>query len=469
MALNEDQLQSPGLRAEQAVIGSMLIDADCVPQVLANVDPAAFELDADRKLFAGARMLYTAGKGVDALTIIDAIGANDDQDMRRYASELMEVTPTSANVGEYIEIMHEQAKLRAIRAAAAVLKEAGSLHDCDKPMQELSEVYANGQQIEAKTLEEMLYEFARRKGDEAPREYLPLGIRQIDENTYLEHGDVMVIGGAPSDGKTAFALTVAYHLAQWYNVGFYSLETKYDKLEDRLVASGFQIDFNSIKKSQMTDEDWMRFAEGMSEAAKRRLTVLHASGLTAEQITASARARGFDIIFVDYVQLIRPLNTRNVPRHEQIAEISQTLHTFAQSTNTLVVELAQLGRKERQSKRERDMFDLGESSQLEKDADIVLLLYRPEKGTHFIEGDKSSETLDPDKTRILRIAKQKEGMRVRLPLVFDGAHQSFAVMGEDPHAAIRRASRDAQKKSVVEGGVQEFISLPKSEEEGMPF
>ena len=470
MALEDgNKPRAPRLEAEQAVLGAMLIDPSCVPQVLANAEAGDFETEIDRKLFAGARMLYTAGRGVDALTVVDAIGASEDAEVRRYVAELMETTPTSANVAEYLTILHEQAQLAAIRAAATQLANAPTLHACDEPMRALGEVYGSGRQITAKTLAEMLQEFAARKGEEKPKEYLPLGIRQIDENTFLERGDVLVIGGAPSDGKTAFALTAAYHLAQRYNVGFYSLETKYDKIEDRLVASGFQIDFGAIKRSQLTDEDWVRFAEGSVDASRRRLTVLQASGMTAEQITASARARGFDVIFIDYVQLIRPVETRNVPRHEQIAEISQALHTFAQSTGTLVVELAQLGRKERQSKRERDMFDLGESSQLEKDADLVLLLYRPEKGTHYIEGDKDSETLDPDRTRILRIAKQKEGMRVRLPLVFDGAHQSFAVMGEDPHAAIRRASKAAQKKSVVDGGVQEFISLPRSAERGMPF
>lgn len=462
-------LEDAVFSAENAVIGSMLIDRDCVAKVLGAVDAKHFANDHNRELFLGARSLFSAGKGVDPTTILAAIGRSEDKEYRQYCADLISTTPTSANVGEYIEIMREQAQLRDLKSAALLIYNAQTLRDCDAPMRALGEVFGSGRRLEAKTLAEMLQEFADRKGYEQPKEYVSLGINVIDENTFLERGDVMVIGGAPSDGKTAFALVCAFHMAKTYNVGFYSLETRYDKLEDRLVSSGFQIDFGAIKRSRMTDEDWMKFADGFEEACKRRLTILRASGMTVDQITASARARAFDVVIIDYVQLIRPTETRNVPRHDQIAEISMALHTFAQQTGTLVVELAQLNRKERQTKRERDMFDLGESSQLEKDADLVLLLYRPDKGTRFIEDDKDSETLDPDTTRILKIAKQKEGMRVRLPLYFDGAHQSFHVLAENAYNAIRRASRSAKSKSVVEGGVQQFIMLPKSEEANMPF
>lgn len=467
MALS--QPQQAALDAECAVVGAMLIDESCVPLVLRSVRPEEFDFERNRQLFLGARMQYTAGKGVDAVTILGAIGKSEDKDYRQYCADLMAMTPTIANIAEHITLLHTQAQLRELKAAAAAITMASTLDACSGPLHRLTETYSTGQTIEAKTLAEMLAEFADRKETQAPKEYIGIGIDVIDRNTYLERGDVAVIGGAPSDGKTAFALIAAYHMARTLNVGFYSLETKYDKLEDRLVSSGFQIDFGAIKRSQMTDEDWARFADGFDDACKRRLTVLHASGLTAEQIVSSARARGFDAIFIDYVQLIKPAETRNVPRHEQVSAISQTLHTFAQQTGTLVVELAQLSRKERGTKREADMFDLGESSQLERDADLVLLLYRPPKGARYYEDDKDSEPLDPDKTRILRIAKQKEGQRVRLPLTFDGAHQSFYVMGQNPYAAIRRASKAAQRKSVVEGGVQQFIPLSGNAEEGMPF
>lgn len=470
MALTgQDQKRSAALDAEYAVIGSMLIDPETVPGALGRLRPEDFESESNARLFEAMRSLWRAGRPTDAITVLSACGLERDPDARAYVAELMETTVTSANCGEYVEIVRELSMVRTLQGHALRLTNAPTLDECRAEVTAMQDVLGAGHRLEAWTLPDMLADFAKRKSELAPKEYITIGLGPIDANTFLERGDVMVIGGAPSDGKTAFALACAYHMAKTHNVGFYSLETKREKLEDRLVASGFGIDFGAIKKSQLTDEDWMLFNEQLPDASARRLTVLRAAGMTADQITASARARGFDVVIIDYVQLIRPTVTRNVSRAEQMSEVSQTLHTFAQTSDTLVVELAQLTRQERGSKRERDMFDLGESSQFEKDADLILLLYRPTKGARFIEDDKNSEALDPDKTRILRIAKQKEGMRVRLPLSFDGAHQRFAVLGENVYDAIRRSAREAKKKSVVEGGVQEFIQLPKSAEGGMPF
>ena len=462
------ELSQATIEAEQAVIGSMLIDADVVPQVLSTVDPRDFAGDTNRRMFEAMRALYREGAPVDGITVVDKLGWSQDKEKRAYVAELMEVTPTSANCMEYVSIMHDQAVLRTIRANAMQLSTAPTLDECRAPLAAMTEAFGSGQKIEAWTMAEMLMDFGDRHGNNAPKEYITIGIDPIDRNTFLERGDMMMLGGAPSDGKTALALTIAYHMSKSLNVGFYSLETGKEKLEDRLVSSGFQISFDAIKKGEMTDEDWVTFAEKSADAFKRRLTVLRASGLTADQIANSSRARGFDAIFIDYGQLITPVNVKNTTRAEQMAEVSRTLHTFAQSTKTLVVLLLQLTRQDRKDKRERDMQDLGESSQFEKDADLVLLLYRPKPGTHFIEGDKDSEILDPDKTRILRIAKQKEGRRVRLPLAFDGDHQTFYVLGENTHSAIRRAIASVKNNTVMEGH-QEFISLPNEAESEMPF
>lgn len=461
MALTEQSLD-----AEYGVLGSLLIDPGIAPALVSRVDPRDFASETCRRLFEAARALLREGSPIDAITVRDKSGLGHDVDA--LILQLMETTPTAANWEAYADLMHEQSTLRQIRAQAQLLASAPTLDECRAPLEAMQEVYNAGKQLEAWTLEQLLLEFADRQAHTEPKEYITIGLDPIDKNTFLDHGDVLMIGGAPSDGKTAFALVAAYHMAKTHNVGFYSLETGKEKLEDRLVTSGMQIDFSRIKKQQLTDEDWMTFAEKSAEASKRRLTILRAGGLTAEQITNSARARGFDVIFIDYVQLITPVYTRNLSRAEQMAEVSRTLHTFAQTSNTLVVELAQLTRQDRKDKRERDMFDLGESSQFEKDADLILLLYRPPKDAHFVEGDKHSESLDPDKTRILRVAKNKEGMRVRLPLAFDGAHQSFYVLSENPYDAIRRTSREV-KKSPVTGGAQTFIELNKKAEGGMPF
>ena len=454
--------------AEGAVLGAMLIDAKAVPSVLSALTPEDFDGETHRALFTAIRDLYRTGAPVDPVTAVDRAGWAQDKAKRAFVAELMEITPTSSNVAEYVRIVREQATLRRLHLEADVMRLSPKLDECRARIAAMTEALGSGESVEAWSMGQMLTDFGERQISGGKREYVGIGIAEIDANTYLERGDVMMIGGAPSDGKTALALCCAYHMAQKYNVGFYSLETRHEKLEDRLIASSFGISFDAIKKGRLTEADWETFAKESIDAEKRRLTVLHASGMTADQITGSARARGFDAIFIDYGQLITPSTAKAASRAEQMADVSKTLHTFAQTTRTLVVILLQLTRQERKDKRERDMFDLGETSQWEKDADLILLLYRPPEGTRFIEGDKDSEELDPDTTRILRIAKQKEGKRVRLPMFFDGDHQRFSVMAPDGRYALRKyvnAGREVKEKNRREG-IAKQMQFPEIQETG---
>ena len=454
--------------AEGAVLGAMLIDAKAVPSVLSTLTPEDFDGETHRALFTAIRDLYRTGAPVDPVTAVDRAGWAQDKAKRAFVAELMEITPTSSNVAEYVRIVREQATLRRLHMEADVMRLSPSLDECRARIAAMTEALGSGESVEAWSMGQMLTDFGDRQIAGGKRDYVGIGIAEIDANTYLERGDVMMIGGAPSDGKTALALCCAYHMAATLNVGFYSLETRREKLEDRLIASSFGISFDAIKKGRLTEADWETFAKESIEAEKRRLTVLHASGMTADQITGSARARGFDAIFIDYGQLITPSTAKGASRAEQMADVSKTLHTFAQTTRTLVIVLLQLTRQDRKDKRERDMFDLGETSQWEKDADLILLLYRPPEGTRFIEGDNDSEELDPDTTRILRIAKQKEGKRVRLPMLFDGDHQRFSVMAPDGRYALRKyvaAGREIKEKNRREG-IAKQMQFPEIQETG---
>lgn len=448
--------------AEIAVIGSMLIDESCVPRVLAEADPRDFRSEPCRLAFQAARSLMREGKRVDAFAIRNAMGA----EYSGFLAECAELTPTSATVAEYVKLMHEQATLARIQANGLALAGAKTLDDCREAVAALTDEFSSTRRMESWALDELLLDFARRRADQTPRKFLSYGLAPLDEGTYTERGDVVMLGGSPSDGKTAFALATAYHMAATYNVGFFSLETGREKLEDRLVASGFDIDLARIKSNSLSERDWEQFARGSGEASNRRLRVFRASGATVDQIAWAAKGHGLDVIFIDYVQLISTDARKGATRAEQMAEVSRALHTFAQTSGVTVVELAQLTRQERGSRRERDMFDLGESSQFEKDADLILLLYRPGPNTKFHEGDNLSETLDPAKTRILRVAKNKEGLMGRWPLVFDGAHQKFAVMSENPFAAVRRAVR-AAKEYRAESRQMKFEEIP--EDPGNPF
>ena len=404
------------LNAERAVIGAILIDESIVRDVLTSVEATDFVEPVNRLIFQAARKLFRDSEPVDPVTIRNQIGA----DYTEYLLQVMEVTPTCANWREYASAMRQQTALNRVRDLAEELKSAANLDECREAVAALGSLMADGRRIDSWTTREMLDDFyAVQDPEAAAPDYITTGIEIIDSGSYIEAGDVLVIGGEPSSGKTAFALMMAYHMAKDRKVGFFSLETAKQKVRDRLVAHMAQVEFNAIKRRELSEKDWTSVAAKGADFAKRDLTVLRASGMTVTEIQATAQAYGFDVIVVDYVQLIVPEGAKNAIRSEQIAEISRSLHTFAQKTGTLVVELAQIARVERGTWRELDMHDLKESGQLEADADMIFMLFRP---------NPKDADLDGDRHRILKIAKNKEHRQGAWPVYFDGAKQTFCTM-----------------------------------------
>ena len=447
--------QDRQLNAEQAVIGSMLIDESIVGAVLGKVDPRDFLAKQNRIIFQAARDLFRNGSPVDPITIRGKVG----EDFTQYMLDLMDVTPTAANWEVYASVMHEQSALFRIKELADKMADATTLEACRPLTAKLGELLATGSEVEAWTMKDALAYFTQSQSpDAADKQYISYGIKEVDEGSFTEPGDVVMIGGYPSDGKTAFSLALAYHMAKTHNVGFFSFETKPAKLTDRLITQSMHIEFDSIKRKKMEEADWCVIAEKSDDFIGRKLTFIAASGMTVSQIEAVSRAHGFDVIFIDYVQLITPETGSRFGRTEQVAEISRALHAFAQTSGTLVMELAQLTRAEKTGWREPDMHDLKESGQFEQDADGIMLLFRPNPKSDY----------DQQNTRILKIAKNKEGRLGKWPMYFDGNHQTFSVMvGEDSKAVMQKFSDMAKKEKMARHlkntqirGQQQFAEIP---------
>lgn len=438
MAVSGETRDTRQLDAEQAVIGSILLDPEIVRDVMSFVSAEDFLSQTNRLIFQAVRALFRAGEPVDPITVRGRIGA----DYTDYLVQLMEITPTAANWRVYADLMREQAALQRIRDFARTLGEASTLDDCRETVAALGQLMSDGRRVDTWTMRDMLDDFweSQNPDADAPK-YFSYGISVLDEGTFTEGGDVVMIGGEPSSGKTALSLMLAYHMAITHKVGYFSLETGKKKVRDRMISTAMQIDFNAIKTRKLGDGDWAALAAKQADFAARDLTVLPASGMTATEITAISQAYGFDVIFVDYVQLIAPEIDRKAPRSEQMADVSRALHTFAQKSGTLVVELAQLSRRERAGGwREPEMQDLKESGQFEQDADLILMLYRP---------NPNDEVLDEERHRILKIAKNKEYRRGKWPLYFDGAHQTFAVLAPDP--AVKVDGKQVLRSLVEQG------------------
>lgn len=455
------------LEAENAVIGALLLDERLAPSILAAVDVADIGDAANRRIYQAARALLLEDKPIDPVTLRNQLGAEYTDRLMK----LMEVVPTTANWREYAAIMHEQAVLTRIRDMAHDLMAESTLEGCRGKIAALGEMLSAGRGIEAWTMADAYRYFMSTQDDNEEVEYVSYGIREVDESTFTELGDVIVVGGEPSSGKTLLALQVAYHMAKRYKVGFFSLETKPKKLTVRLVSGAIDIDFSAIKRHQLRESDWQRVAEGGQDFTTRNLVLLRGGGMTASQIQAISRSYGFEVIFVDYVQMIVPETDPRLGQTQAMAAVSRSMHMFAQSSGTLVVELAQLSRPDKQSKwREPTMHDLKETGQLEQDADIILLLYKPKPGTE-IDGVE----IDVEESRILKMAKQKEGPLKSWLMHFDGAKQRMSIMaGPDGQAVMRhfaekakaRKAKDAAKTARRGDPVPGQVKLEEVEDDG---
>ena len=439
-----DEAPDGRLDAERAVLGSLLIDPGIQQQLFARVRPEDFLSETNRRIFTEARQLFRAGEKVDGFTVRARIG----EQYTDYLVQLLEITPTSANWEVYAGLMREQADHQRLRDLAERLLEAPSLEDCRPLVADMGQALAAGPEVDSWTLRQMADDFFAAQDPDAPKpQYITYGLDVLDGGSYTELGDVVIVGGYPSDGKTALALSMAYHMAAEHKVGFFSLETDKRKIRDRLMAAVGQISLGDIKRRRLTDPDWVALAAKGPEMARRDLTVVQAAGMTASEIQSVSRAYGFQVILLDYIQLVTPEADARAPRSEQVADISRSFHTFAQRTGTLVVELAQLSRPEKAKWRPPSMEDLKESGQLEQDADVILLLYRP---------DPADDTLDQDDNRILKIGKHKEGRRGTWPLAFDGDRQTFTVLGPDGQPRRRPGDKKRRKRDEAPVGQTDF-------------
>lgn len=254
-----------------------------------------------------------------------------------------------------------------------------------------------------------LCEFYQRHADGHQPDYLRWGIRQLDERLYAERGDLIILGGLPSSGKTLLATQFAMHMARsGLRIGVFSLETSDAKLYDRMVAQTEGINFGRIKRNQMIADDYKTASTAIQTAQRITLDVIRASGFSVADVQAVAMARRYDVIVIDYVQL---LQAKGNTRVEQVTNISLALHTMAQRAGIAVIALSQLSRPEKRPQRSRtpSMSDLRESGQLEQDADAIMIL-----------------AAQPGGNRVLSIVKNKEGERGAIELVFDAAHLRMA-------------------------------------------
>lgn len=410
-----DKLRELTPTAEEAVIGSMLIDSGCVGDVLMHIREDDFQAPRLRALFCAIRDLYLSRLPVDPVTVIDRAGVELADTVRT----CMDLTPTAANVLHYCAAARDQATLNRLHGIADELAQTKSVDGARDVLARADAVMSDKPGVRSSSIAEMMVSFLRRLSSPAPH-YVKWGLGMLDKALHTGPGSYVLIGARPSTGKTALALQLALNVAQDRRVGFFSLETSPEVAADRIAAATLSVTLPDIKNRRVSDSTVhaLTFQASREDAFRRSFEFISAPSMSVAEIRAVALAKRLDVIFIDYVQLIRP--TGRGDRTELMQSVSMELRAMAQLTGVVVVALAQLRRPDTQTKAKAPtMADLKESGQFEQDADTILLMYL-----------QDAENRRSD--RMIKVEKNKEGYAgLAARFAFDGEKQRFTYVDKD--------------------------------------
>jgi replicative DNA helicase len=437
------KLPPHSIDAEQSVLGGLLIDNgafDRVGDVLADSD---FYRDDHRRIFRQISRLIERGKPADVVTVDEAIKASEDKDKTggiTYLAALAGNTPSAHNVRRYAEIVRECAVLRRLIEVSTEIadgalnrmgKEVGQvLDEAESKIFQIAEAGAKSRQgfMEIQPLLTQVMEridLLYHKDNPSDITGIPTGYRDLDRDTSgLQPGDLIIIAGRPSMGKTALALNIAEHVAveNKLPVAVFSMEMSGSQLAMRLLGSIGRLDQHKLRTGRLSDDDWNRLTNAVGKLHDAPILVDESGALNALELRARARRLhrqygALGLIIVDYLQLMQA-SSEGENRATEISEISRSLKSLAKELKVPVVALSQLSRavEQRTGPKRPIMSDLRESGAIEQDADLILAIYREEVYT--------PDTPDKGMAEII-ILKQRNGPIGTVKLTFLGEYTRF--------------------------------------------
>lgn len=421
--------------AEQAVIGSMLIDPECVPVVIEQLRPDDFYIEENRKIFETIYSMFNHAMRIDAVTVLDQLksaGIYDDAGGRAYLMQLMDLTPTSAGVKEYASIVRDKSMLRAIAEAGAeierlALSEGGTASELAELAEQKIYNVRQGREIKGlshikSVIMDLYAQLDERSRSDSDIPGISTGFRDLDYAlTGLNKSDLILVAARPGMGKTAFALNIALNAAKSCkkDVVVFQLEMSKDQLAGRFLASEALIESQKLKTGNLGEDDWIKIARATNVLAKTHIYVDDNPAITVAEIKAKCRRLGdnLGLVVIDYLQLMQS-GKRNDNRTQEVAEISRSLKIMAKELNIPVVCLSQLSRAAEQRADKKPMLsDLRESGAIEQDADIVMFIYRDDYYNDESEHKNVAEII---------IAKNRHGATGSVYLQWIGQYTTFS-------------------------------------------
>jgi len=442
------RLPPHSVEAEQAVLGGLMLDTAAWDQIADRVVAEDFYRHDHRLIFAAAAALIERSQPCDAVTLsghLDSQGLGEQIGGLAYLGSLARDTPTAANIRAYADIVRERSILRQLVSAGnaivgAALEPEGReareiVDDAERTVFEIAERGSRGKigfQSVKSVLPRVVDRIDELYNSQGKLTGIATGFKQLDEMTSgLQSGDLIIIAGRPSMGKSALAVNIAENaaLGSGKSAAIFSMEMSAESLTLRMISSLGRINQAHLRSGRLREDDWPRIDSAMTQLSGARIFVDETPALTPTEVRARARRlkreRGLDLIVVDYLQLMQVSGTKE-NRATEISEISRSLKALAKELKVPVIALSQLNRGVEQRVEKRPvMSDLRESGAIEQDADVILLIYR-------------EEVYEPNTTRKgiadIIVAKQRNGPTGDVQLTFLGQYTKFENYAPESYA-----------------------------------
>ena len=441
---NDDLLlrQMPhSLEGEQAVLGSMLIDADCIKDVMDKLQPGDFYLRQNREIFETIYSMFTYARPIDGITVAEEMqknGVYDEKTTRSYLAQLMEITPTSANVMEYVVIVRDKALLRGVAQAAAeitamVQEGVGEAADTLEAAEQKIYAIRRGQSAQdmvsiRQVLPDVLDELSALS--EAGGNVMPglsTGLSAVDAKiSGLNKSDLILLAARPGMGKTSMALNVALSVAKdsRKSVAIFSLEMSKEQLVARLLSGEALVENNRLKTGNLRETDWSKSADASTVLNQVDIRIDDNPLLSVADMNAKCRRLdNLGLVVIDYLQLMTSAGGRGHSgdnRQQVVSDISRMLKIMAKELQVPVLCLSQLSRANEKRDDKRPMLsDLRESGAIEQDADIVMFLYRDDYYNEDSEKHNIAECI---------VAKNRHGETGKVELRWLPEYTSFGTL-----------------------------------------
>ena len=425
--------------AEQAIIGSMLIDPACVPDVINKVRAEEFYNQTNREIFETIFAMFSFGKEIDPVTVMDQMkvrGVFREATTQQYLMEVMSLTPTAANVLKYAAIVRDQALLRNLQKAADEIHslvdegtgEADSvLEAAERKIYALRQGRSVGGLQPVSMVIQRVYTAlsdAAVNGGGIPG--LSTGMPDLDQITMgLKKGELVLIAARPGQGKTSMALNLARYVGEHsgQTVAVFSLEMSREELVQRLLSSAAMVDGKKLAMGRLSPAEWDRVVAAASQLSKTDIRVDDNSTLSVADMNAQCRRLGnLGLVVIDYLQLMQTSGSgrsyASESRTQAVSDMSRMLKIMAKELNVPVICLSQLNRANEGRTNKRPMLsDLRESGSIEQDADIVIALYR--------DGYYNKEAENPNLAEAI-VLKNRHGETKTVELMWMPEYTSFA-------------------------------------------